>query len=457
MPDPYRHLQSPSEGTTSTRTEKDHQEEGEEDETDETFLESSTWVPPSKAHLQSAEDSSSDNLYAVLGVSKEASPVEIRDAYRHLSRTFHPDKHPTMSEAASRHFKQLQHAADILLNEESRSIYDIYGEGGLSAGVTLSKWTTPEAFRREFERLARERLEEDVEKLVRSRGEVEIQVDTSLLFDPSSYELIMEEDDEEEEEEGEGGKGRPKNLFGSIKHRGRMAFERVYTGAEVLQMTLKHSYDIPLDEASVNTLVLTGQSISRNGMGNGNVEVAWRRASIPFLPTATGELSMTCLSPRILQGRLQYSLSSDSFANAHFKWRSPSAPPPLAITTGRRLGKYLVGHVSYKTGAYSLGSWGLGNGTPRQPSALGMGLHYGPPGKRNKYNTQLQVSPGESFLYSELTRPLSHGVTARADLRLSNRSGLSTSIGTETKLTKHWSISWTGQLAAIGGTTFSLG
>ncbi|RKP12585.1 hypothetical protein BJ684DRAFT_1103, partial [Piptocephalis cylindrospora] len=377
---------------------------------------------------------SQDDLYAVLGVSKKANTAEIHDAYRHLSRTFHPDKHPNMTEAASRHFKQIQHAADILLDEKSREVYDTYGEGGLAAGVSLSKWTTAEAFRREFERMARERLEEDVDNLVRSRGEVEIQVDTSLLLDPYSYELIEEEEMEDDMP--------PKGVLRRM--------------AQVLQMALKHSYDIPLDESSINTLTLAGHSTSRNGMGDANVEVTWRRSVIPFLPSATGELTMACMTPRFLQGRLQYSISANAFANAHVKWASPSAPPPLAVTTGRRLGKYSMGHISYRTGSYSLGPWGRGS-PPRHYSALGMGLHYGPPGKQNKYAANVQVSPGESFLHSEVTRPLSHGVTARADLRFSSHSRLTTSIGTETKLTKHWTLSWNGQLAMAGGTTFTLG
>jgi hypothetical protein len=55
------------------------------------------------------------SLYAVLGVSPDASDEQIRRAYRQLATVYHPDKtrDPSMREEASRMFTQIQEAYEV--------------------------------------------------------------------------------------------------------------------------------------------------------------------------------------------------------------------------------------------------------------------------------------------------------------------------------------------------------
>ena len=63
------------------------------------------------------------NLYAVLGVSPDASPDEIRGAYRRAARASHPDLHPGDASAAER-FKRVQVAYEVLGDPARRAAYD---------------------------------------------------------------------------------------------------------------------------------------------------------------------------------------------------------------------------------------------------------------------------------------------------------------------------------------------
>src|SRR6266404_831012 len=66
------------------------------------------------------------SLYDTLGVAKNASPDEIKKAYRKLARQYHPDKNAGDKEAEER-FKEVQTAYDVLADEEKRKQYDRYG------------------------------------------------------------------------------------------------------------------------------------------------------------------------------------------------------------------------------------------------------------------------------------------------------------------------------------------
>jgi len=66
------------------------------------------------------------SLYDSLGVSKSASADEIKKAYRKLAREFHPDKNPGDA-AAEERFKEVQHAYDVLSDDDKRKQYDRFG------------------------------------------------------------------------------------------------------------------------------------------------------------------------------------------------------------------------------------------------------------------------------------------------------------------------------------------
>ena len=80
----------------------------------------------------------SKNYYEVLGVDKNASPDEIKKAYRTLAKKYHPDLNDHSAEAEEK-FKEVNEAYSVLSDEEKRNNYDTYGSAdGAGAGKPAS-------------------------------------------------------------------------------------------------------------------------------------------------------------------------------------------------------------------------------------------------------------------------------------------------------------------------------
>jgi molecular chaperone DnaJ len=72
------------------------------------------------------------DYYEVLGVSRDASPDELKKAYRKLARQYHPDINKDDPSAAEK-FKEINEAYEVLSDSEKRARYDQFGHADPNA------------------------------------------------------------------------------------------------------------------------------------------------------------------------------------------------------------------------------------------------------------------------------------------------------------------------------------
>ncbi len=73
------------------------------------------------------------DFYEVLGVSKTATEVELKSAFRKAAMSCHPDRHPGDKQAESR-FKEVNEAYQTLSDGQKRAAYDRYGHAAFEQG-----------------------------------------------------------------------------------------------------------------------------------------------------------------------------------------------------------------------------------------------------------------------------------------------------------------------------------
>ncbi|MEO0947221.1 MAG: molecular chaperone DnaJ [Cyanobacteria bacterium J06641_5] len=71
------------------------------------------------------------DYYSVLGVSRDASKEDIKQAYRRLARKYHPDVNKEAG--AEERFKEINRAYEVLSEPETRARYDRFGEAGVGS------------------------------------------------------------------------------------------------------------------------------------------------------------------------------------------------------------------------------------------------------------------------------------------------------------------------------------
>jgi molecular chaperone DnaJ len=90
------------------------------------------------------------DYYEVLGVSKNASKGEIKDAYRKLAMQYHPDRNKAAD--AEEKFKEISEAYAVLSDDQKRQQYDTLGHAGFD-----QRYTAEDIFRgADFETIFRD-------------------------------------------------------------------------------------------------------------------------------------------------------------------------------------------------------------------------------------------------------------------------------------------------------------
>ncbi|KAI5615423.1 dnaJ-like subfamily C member 10, partial [Silurus asotus] len=109
-----------------------------------------------------------EDYYKLLGISREASTREIRQAFKKLALTMHPDKNPNDATAHEK-FLTINRAYEVLKDEDLRKKYDKYGEKGLQDEQQGGRYESWNFYRYDFGI-----YDEDAEVITLDRGDFEV-------------------------------------------------------------------------------------------------------------------------------------------------------------------------------------------------------------------------------------------------------------------------------------------
>ncbi|EPQ31114.1 uncharacterized protein PFL1_01303 [Pseudozyma flocculosa PF-1] len=435
-----RSSRDPESGTQRSRTSAPpaaSQDDGEEDDEPlfggRPFRDAHDPTKAGPSHTSDpVQDADKEGLYALLNVDKEATEEQIKDAYRSLAVVLHPDKHQdaVRKAAAESRFREVQRAYETLIDREKRAVYDHFGEEGLKSSWTVSlRGRTPAEMQAEFERESRRRQAADAENLVKSKGDFTAHIDATALF--ARPERIP----------------RPKGRFGPV------TLEERINRVGCTQLIGKHGFDTQV--TNTTSLNLSGQMVSRGGMGGGNlvgtVKAHWS-------PRLFSEVTMTFIRPHILTTKGQYTLDQNSF----FTWQSTlqtlASPPTLNLTYGQRLSSksMLTGFTSIRSGTYTVGPWGKSLSPRamfrREPPVASVGLTK-QVGEGKGWTVQTSISEVDQSIGADWATKVLGGVKVRVGFNLGTGSGLSAFTNGERRLTEAVRLSLGLNFGVPGGVT----
>ncbi|GAB1522363.1 DnaJ (Hsp40), sub C, member 11 [Rhizoctonia solani] len=255
-----------------------------------------------------------ESLYSLFNLPKSATVEEIRDRYKSLAVSLHPDKvrDESHKETMAAKFAQVKRAYEILTDPSKRAIYDLFGEDGLKTKWDVgSKYKTEEELRNEYARLARAAKLHDAENIVRSQGELVCAVNATSLTIPG------------------------------------LGLEEKVAGVTQVQLGLKHKFDTDISDRTRFTL--TSRLLSMRGRAGGNV---FGTVKHQFSPRLQLEATSGLLEPRTVVSKATFEVNEATTLRAESTIILANAlqdVPRLTITGQRLLDPTLTGVISFTT------------------------------------------------------------------------------------------------------------
>ncbi|XP_060518875.1 dnaJ homolog subfamily C member 11 isoform X2 [Cylas formicarius] len=342
-----------------------------------------------------------EDYYSFLNVPKEATKEEISNAYRRLSRMYHPDKHldPALKAKAETMFNKTKRAYEVLSDPHHRAIYDSLGTKGLEieGWEIVQRTKTPAEIRAEYEQLAEERAERKKKQATNPTGNVTIAINAADLFNPYDGDLF----DDEYESAG---------LVYSLPN------------IEVSSMQFTQSVDFPLTRS--NTCTLSGELHAQNGVGGGGVNLSWRHL---FSHKSWAEVEMAVGSGPAVSFKAFRTLTKRFFWNGGtvLQFTPEGVRPGIMSTLAMQIDKHSVGYVSYHGGLRSLFSTQLVRDT-----------------ENNRFNVSLQVGvPHSSFQLHYTRKMIARELKLKLAIKVGTFGGV-VEYGAEKKVSKHSSLAF---------------
>ncbi|CAK1588561.1 unnamed protein product [Parnassius mnemosyne] len=354
-----------------------------------------------------------DNYYQLLNVSKTASTEEINSAYRRFSRMFHPDKHstdPNKQKWAEQIFNKVKEAYEVLSDSHKRAIYDTLGKRGLEVEgwEVIFRTRTPKEIREEYERLKREREERRLQQSANPRGTITLSINATDMFMKyyDEYEILEE--------------------------------ASIIPNIEVSGMTIQQSIDAPVTLR--NTMTLSGNITTQNGIGTGSVNVSNRHLS-----SEKGWTEVECGigNGPLLGFKVFRTLSRLMFLNCGtvLQFTPRGIVPSLVSTMALQLDAHSVGYLTYRAG---------GQGGSSMTST------YVRDSEKYHTNTALQIGNPHSFISFNVMRKLpQHDMKLRLALKFGTFGAIA-EYGAEKKVSQNSSVSAAVMLGVPSGVMLKL-
>ncbi|KAL2313831.1 DNAJC11 family DNAJ domain-containing protein [Schizosaccharomyces pombe] len=316
------------------------------------------------------DEADSRELYLALGLPKDATSDQIKESYYRLSRLFHPDRHTADQKAAAEEkFQIIQHAYEVLSDPSKKEIYDNFGEQGLKTDWNVG---FPGKSAEELKNKIREQIQErdihEIDSLVQSRSETTIVVNMTPLFARNI---------------------RVQNALGlGAGTRMLTPYER-FSLIQWVSFQIKSSFSIPtsfsndLKKPSFNSFssgsfddefsapsdedegnhktssrlsIVTEASMRQNSKLQPSIFAVYHSQPSPNL---SSEIGFSLLRPGLITVKSVYAINNQTFIVPLIQISGLKRPPQATVVIGRQITRFGTLTARWKTGVWSLGSWGI--------------------------------------------------------------------------------------------------